>query len=159
MIAKMMMAKRRSSAMLTRGPMALAMEDMTTCRPARGGRVKIGWHEDHELHEIMFQDTTFYMSTTCTLDTTHYTAVREGLSPGTAKTSWKFIDSSINLYVLVGYGWGLIQRRWHRRMDEWWCLGWITRYWITRPPVKYCQHSQPSEKTTMTMSSPHEQEM
>ena len=29
----MMMAKRRSRAMLTRGPMALAMDDITTWRP------------------------------------------------------------------------------------------------------------------------------
>ena len=32
-MAKMMMAKRRRRAMLTRGPMALAIADMTTCRP------------------------------------------------------------------------------------------------------------------------------
>ena len=32
-MAKMMMANKRSRAMLTKGPMALAMEDMTTWRP------------------------------------------------------------------------------------------------------------------------------
>jgi hypothetical protein len=34
-MAKMMIAKSRRRAMLTRGPIAFAMDDMTTCRPER----------------------------------------------------------------------------------------------------------------------------